>query len=120
MSRNGAVPEREHPPFSVVMEESADGLRLLVRGDLDLASTREFERAVATARRSHPASMIVDLSELAFLDSRGLRAILAAREACEAQGCELMLIAGEQSRRLFDMTGLTDSLPLISRDASEG
>jgi anti-sigma B factor antagonist len=116
MGRNGAAPDHEHPPFSVVSEQDADGLRLVVRGDLDLASTREFERAVAAAQRSTPTTMIVDLSELAFLDSRGLRAILAAREVCEQQGCQLRLIAGEQSQRLFDMTGLSDSLPLISRD----
>src|SRR5256885_14425090 len=111
MSRNGAVPDREHPPFSVATEEVEDGLRLVVRGDLDLASAREFERAVAVAQSANPTTMTVDLSQLAFLDSRGLRAILTAREACERQGCQLRLIPGEQSRRLFDMTGLSDSLP---------
>ena len=119
MSRNGAAPDREHPPFSIVTEQAEDGLRMVVRGDLDLASAREFERAVATAQHSHPATMVVDLSGLDFLDSRGLRAILTAREVCEQQGCELRLIAGEQSRRLFDMTGLTESLPLISQDRPE-
>jgi hypothetical protein len=55
MSRQGAARGGEHPPFSVAIEESADGLRLLVRGDLDLASAREFEHAVAAAQRSNPA-----------------------------------------------------------------
>jgi anti-sigma B factor antagonist len=119
MSANGAAPDREHPPFSIATEQAGDGVRLVVRGDLDLASAPEFERAVATAQRSQPAAMVVDLGELDFLDSRGLRAILAVRDLCDQQGCELRLIAGEQSRRLFDMTGLTDSLPLISKEGQE-
>jgi anti-sigma B factor antagonist len=114
MSPNGRAKERERPGFNVATEQIGEGVRLVLRGDLDLSSAREFERAVSAAHRSQPATMIVDLSGLDFLDSRGLRAILSASEACEAQGCELRVIAGEQSRRLFDMTGLSETLPLFS------
>jgi anti-sigma B factor antagonist len=119
MSRNGAAPDQEHPPFSVATEQVEGGLRLTVRGDLDLASAAEFERAITAAQRSAPGTMVLDLSWLAFLDSRGLRAILGAKELCEQQGCELGLIAGEQARRLFDMTGLSSSLPLISPEGEK-
>jgi anti-sigma B factor antagonist len=119
MSRNGAAPDQEHRPFSVATEETGDGLRLVVRGDLDLASAREFGRAVAAAQRENPATMVVDLSALDFLDSRGLKEVLSAKALCEQRGCELRLIAGEQARRLFEMTGLSASLPLISREGQE-
>jgi len=98
--------------IAIETEHSAEGLRLLLRGDLDLATAREFEHRMEEASRKTPAAITVDLTGLSFLDSRGLRAILGAQELCDERGCRLTVIAGEQAQRLFDLTGLSERLPL--------
>ena len=98
--------------IAIETERSAEGVRLLLRGELDLATAREFEHRMEEASRKTPAAITVDLTGLSFLDSRGLSAILGAQRLCEERGCRLTVIAGEQAQRLFDLTGLSERLPL--------
>ena len=98
--------------IAIETEHSPQGVRLLLRGDLDLATAREFEHRMDEASRKTPPAITVDLTGLSFLDSRGLRAILGAQQLCDERGCRLTVIAGEQAQRLFDLTGLSERLPL--------
>ncbi len=68
------------PPRFDVRVAEGDGGRLLIRvsGELDLVTAPQMSAALAQAS-GRPVT--VDLSELAFMDSTGLRALLsAARE----------------------------------------
>ncbi len=94
-------------------EETGDGGERVIRlvGELDIQSTPELERALLRAR---PAGqrVVLDLSELKFMDSTGLRVLLAAREAAEQGRWEIRLRAVPPNiRRLFDITGLHEALP---------
>jgi anti-sigma B factor antagonist len=104
--------------FSITTDETSYGVRLSLRGDLDLASGPELERAALRVRRARPARLVLDLTRLSFLDSCGLRALLAVQRACAQGGPALSVIAGAQARRMFDLTGVTDSLPLADRPAA--
>jgi anti-anti-sigma factor len=104
--------------LSIAATEAVDGLRLELSGELDLASAPQFERALARAMRAHPARLVLDLSDLSFLDSCGLRELLGAQGACEEAGCALTLIAGDPARRLFELTGVAASLPLAEHPAA--
>ena len=71
----------------------------------------ELERALL---RSRPARerVVLDLSELEFMDSTGLRVLLRARAAAEEGHWEIVLRnVPPNIRRLFDMTGVHDALP---------
>ena len=98
--------------IAIETEHGPQGVRLLLRGDLDLATAREFEHRLEEASRNTRGAITVDLTGLSFLDSRGLRAILGAQQLCEERGCRLTVIVGEQAQRLFDLTGLSERLPL--------
>ena len=64
-------------------------------------------------------SFTIDLSGLTFIDSTGIRAVLAARGFCAARGYEFMLNPGPaQVQRVFDVSGLLDHLPFRSHGAS--
>ena len=53
--------------------------------------------------------MVLDLSELKFMDSTGLRVLLRARAAAEEGRWEIVLRNVPPTiRRLFDMTGVHD------------
>jgi anti-anti-sigma factor len=60
--------------------------------------------------------VILDLGELKFMDSTGLRVLLRARAAAEKEHWELfMRDVPSNIRRLFDMAGVNEALP---REAS--
>ena len=63
-------------------------------------------------------SFTLDLSRLTFIDSTGIRAVLAARGLCAACGCEFMLIPGPTPvQRVFEVSGLIDHLPFNNHAA---
>jgi len=88
---------------------------LVLRGELDAACAARFESSVRDACEQAPATLVLDLSELAFMDSSGLRVVLFTQALCEQQGIELSIVEGmPQVQRLFAVIGLLDSLPLRS------
>lgn len=93
--------------------------RLVLSGELDVIAAPTLERCLREVCTSENSSVIVDLSRLSFMDSNGLRITLLARELCERNGCEFMLIQGPaQIRRLFDVSGLLDRLPFQAEDSA--
>lgn len=89
-----------------IQESSSDSSRLVtVSGEIDLASAPKLETAlVAEADQT----VIVDLLEVGFMDSTGLRSLLSARDALEEGGGRLLLVFGEGPvERILELTGLT-------------
>ncbi len=64
-----------------------------------------------------PSVLTVDLRQLEFLDSTGLRALLQLRTDCEAAGCRLSLVPGPAAvQRAFEVTGISGQFAMT--DAS--
>ena len=58
--------------------------------------------------------LTVDLRELEFLDSTGLRALLTLREECAANDCRLRVVRGGPSvQRAFEVSGLTAHFAMV-------
>ena len=119
MSGTGGSAVEQPAAFRIAAAKTVDGVRLGLSGELDLASAAEFERALGRALSARPAKMVLDLSDLSFLDSCGLRALLTAQRACEEADCALTLIAGDPARRLFELTGVAERLPLADQPAGD-
>lgn len=98
--------------FSVAEDGDGDGARVIrVRGELDIESAPDLEGVLL---RSRPAGqrVVLDLAELKFMDSTGLRVLLRAREAADEGRWEINLRNVPPTiRRLFDMTGVQAALP---------
>jgi anti-sigma B factor antagonist len=92
-------------------------MRLVPVGELDLATVPILERAFNEALGDHGAAMIVvDLTELAFMDSTGLHLLLQMNEACE-DADRLRIVNGSSAVvRLLDVSGVRDLLPIIPHD----
>jgi anti-sigma B factor antagonist len=86
--------------------------RLVLRGELDIASCPQLVAAVLRICSAGARVLVLDLSGVTFMGSTGLSAILSARGLCAKQGCELVLIPGPaQVQRLFELAGVLDRLP---------
>jgi anti-sigma B factor antagonist len=82
-----------------------DCVVLSLRGEFDLAGEPLFMRELGAAELKNPRRLVIDLSELGFLDSTGLWALLRARENAHVAGRELVLRRGPDAvHRVFELT----------------
>ena len=100
----------EHAPTDGLFDidvQHRDGV-VVVRpiGELDLATAPQL-RAILQELRQQKASVLIDLKDLTFLDSTGLRLIWDADAAARADGMDLTLTVGQPDvMRVFEVTGL--------------
>ena len=124
-SQHGATSDRDEvrlrrlAKLGVLEITSDDGHHTLVlTGELDIASSWLLEHPLLKIRADGVQSFTLDLSGLTFIDSTGIRAVLAASGLCATRGCEFMVIPGPgQVQRVFEFAGLIDRLPFSNRDA---
>jgi anti-anti-sigma factor len=91
--------------------EGALVLRLV--GDLDPHTAPALTEALEAADDSRP--LVLDLEEIAFMDSAGLRVLLTAHEEATNAGRELTLRRpSEAAQRILELTGLVDHLKIDS------
>jgi anti-anti-sigma factor len=106
----------EQPDFKIERESSADRLRLSVLGEVDIAAAGELEAAVTEAC-SVSKTVEIDMHEVSFIDSTGLRAVLSAKSLCAERGVEFLLVPSRHQapRRTFELAGVLDLLPWRNR-----
>jgi anti-sigma B factor antagonist len=81
-------------------------------GELDLDHTEEFQRAIEKAVASEAAKVLVDLDGLWFIDSTGLRALVAAARYDADGGGRLRFTRGTGDvAAMFRLTALDHTLP---------
>jgi len=99
-------------PLVVQIDQASSVLRLVVSGELDIATVPDLEAAFDQALASDPQSIEVDLSQVTFIDSTGIRLLLLISERGDGR---VGLIAGAQVDRVIEITGMRSRLPLVHR-----
>jgi len=85
---------------------------LVLDGELDIAGAPAFEAAAARLRELGAVEILVDISDVGFIDSIGVRSILTVKAACARDRCEFTMTHGsEHGERIFELTRLLDHLP---------
>lgn len=75
-------------------------------GELDLVLGESIEREVRELRSVGFEEIVIDLRRLTFMDSAGLRTLLALRSDARRNGERLVLIPGPPAvERIFALTG---------------
>ena len=100
------------------VEPMADGwIRVMVEGELALGSASNLERAVERELLAG-RNVLLDFSQIAFIDSFGLRAMTGLVRTARGSACELKLGSDvpAHARRLMEIVGL---LPFVPIDPSE-
>ena len=97
-------------PFKVESRRIDTGERMLtVLGEIDLATAPEFAKVLKSCR----GSVVVDLRKVPFMDSTGLRVFLVEQKRLiEAGGSLRILLEGDEMKKLFDITGLTETFQI--------
>jgi anti-anti-sigma factor len=100
--------------FTVGVSEETSGLRVTPRGELDVATQGALREVLA--RHAGAGSLVLDLGELRFLDTSGLRLILETAEAARRDGSAFAVLPGSpEIQRLFELAGVAELVPFRDR-----
>jgi anti-anti-sigma factor len=96
-------------PLSIIRSRDADGaLRLMLDGELDVATTPTLAETLIGAVRPGQG-VVLDMRDLDFIDSSGLRLLLKARADASRDGWSLWIANAQPSViRLFEVSGTLD------------
>jgi anti-anti-sigma factor len=84
----------------------------MLSGELDVRGAEELESLVARMSIDGAQEIELDLRDLTFVDSSGLRALLACAEVCARNGTAYYLATGEGAAyRLLAQTGVLGLVP---------
>lgn len=101
-------------PLQIVPEHRGSELRLVLSGELDIRGAALLDQALSRTERSHGGDINLDLREVEFIDSTGLRTIIGAHLRLHAGGQRLTLVPGpERVQRLFALTRTAEHLRFV-------
>ena len=93
-----------------VSNEDVDGHRVVsVRGEVDVYSAPTLRKCLQESMDEHFHDLVVDLSDIAFIDSTGLGVLVAGQNRAGELGGKLSVVcAQERVLKLFRITGLDE------------
>jgi anti-sigma B factor antagonist len=87
---------------------------LHLEGELDLASAPALKAEMDSPEVATCAKLVLDLRELQFIDSTGLRTIFAALASARGRGQDFAVTQGTaQVQRLLAITGVGEHLRVV-------
>ena len=97
------------PLFRVDVQPERERVRVIPRGELDLNTIPQLETQIEALRSGGFRRIVLDLRQLTFMDSTGLRLLLELDAESRADGFRFAIIDGEGPvRRLLQLTGIED------------
>jgi anti-sigma B factor antagonist len=120
LTPNKALREEDATPAMTVRRRLVGHRTVLdVTGEVDIATAPELGSAVDTALASGAQELWLDLSATAFMDCSGLHVLLDAHRRMRGLRRRLAIVCpGGAVRRLFEIAGVADALPLYEDRAA--
>ena len=100
--------------LNVSSEESGGWLIVSPSGEIDIATADELDDALAQNRDT-----VLDLSEVSFMDSTGLRTLVSVHNRLGEAGARFRIVVPSGPvRRIIEITGLSGALDLVGTRAA--
>lgn len=101
-------------PLRCAIEPERDAVRVRPAGSLDMVTAPELRAQVDELLEAGFRRVILDLSELEFMDSTGLRLMLSLDADARRDGFSIALVPGPSAvQRVFEVTGTEAALPFM-------
>lgn len=108
----------------IVLDATFDdgSVRVRFEGELDLTTVPNAEEFVSNIEREHaPDTLVLDLRDLRFLDSSGLRFILTVDARARKEGRRLRIVSGPEAvHRVFRIALLEKRLEFVEEKEVDG
>jgi anti-anti-sigma factor len=110
--------ERPRQLRSELTSESVDGrviATVVFEGDLDLPAVDRFREAVSAGEFADAEGVILDLTDVRFIDSSGVHALVDTCEALRSAppGAEIVIGRGSNVERVLEMSGLLEQMRAV-------
>lgn len=94
---------------------SHDGDRIVVAGDIDAHTCPDLAEKLDPLPGT--GDVHLDVGDVGFIDSSGLRVIIGAHQAAESSNRKLLIERPSKSvARILEISGLSDHLHIVSAD----
>jgi anti-anti-sigma factor len=104
--------------FEITVEHGSEGVRVRVAGELDIATAPKLHRVLDRLEDDGHEHLLLDLTGVGFIDTRGVEAIVRARRSANMHASSLTIRhRSRQVRRLFEVTNM---LSYLTADSSTG
>ena len=104
--------------LNATVHETGDGVVVALAGELDYAATDSLEAELEKVEQAAPERLVLDLREVTFIDSSGLRLLLAADARAQDRGRRLELVRGpDVVQRVFEISLLDRRLTFVDDPA---
>ncbi|KKB38210.1 anti-sigma factor antagonist [Bacillus thermotolerans] len=95
--------------IKIDIKETEKYTKVNVAGEIDAYTAPKLRETVTPHAEQENAKLVIDLSEVEYMDSTGLGVFVGLFKSLNAKGGSLQLVGlSERLQRLFDITGLAD------------
>lgn len=109
------IPAPHTRPMSLDVLESPEAVVVTVRGSVDMSDTETLRARLDEVIAARPSLLVLELSEMEFISSAGLGAIVSAQVQARAHDGRVRLVAPKpEIRRLLETTRLDAVLVICS------
>jgi anti-anti-sigma factor len=97
------------PPFDVTLSPSAEAVTVAVHGEVDIVTVSRFASALTDAVRMSERRVRVDLQDVSYFGSEGVRALVDAQRLAEENDRTLSVVNPSSiASRLLRVVGLDE------------
>ena len=108
------VPPGSMSGLQVKIERDGGRTRVALSGELDIASAEQLDEGLAGVEGDAGETLVLDLRGVEFIDSTGIRAVIAADVRARADGRRLVVVRGAKAvERVLSLTQLDERLELV-------
>jgi anti-anti-sigma factor len=103
------------PKLLELKTENDDGVaRVVASGELDLGTAEQLDEELKRHEQAASATLVLDLRELTFMDSTGLRTVIAADARARERGIRFVIVRPpEEVDRVFRLTRMHEHLEMV-------
>jgi anti-anti-sigma factor len=106
--------ERLSQLCSIKVERYFDTVLISIQGEFDCSCERPFREELGLALDEKATALVLDLRALKFIDSPGLRMLLALNMSTRDDGQDFTVLCGSGGvRHVLRETGLDGLLPIV-------
>lgn len=100
-------------PFAIEVHPQRDVVRVAPVGEIDMATAGHLRAGIEELLSSGFSRLTLDLQDVTFMDSTGLRLVIELVRTARDDQWELSVIdVSPAVHRVFELSGVLDALPL--------